>query len=73
MERETVRSWTSSHVVGSPDVVRQGLLDLVAQTGADELMITTNIHSPDARIESYQLVAEVMGLTAGLGEATLSR
>ena len=49
MERETVRSWTSAHVVGDPDTVRAGLLDLAARTGADELMITTNLHSPDAR------------------------
>jgi luciferase family oxidoreductase group 1 len=64
IELETVRSWTGSHVIGTPDAVRQGLLDLVADTGADELMITTNLHSPDARIESYQLVAEVMDLPA---------
>ena len=65
MELETVRSWTSAHVVGTPDDVRAGLLALVASTGADELMITTNIHSPDARIESYRLVAEAMELTTG--------
>jgi luciferase family oxidoreductase group 1 len=63
MERETVRSWTSSHVVGSPDTVRQGLMQLVDDTRADELMITTNIHSPDARVQSYRLVADVMGLS----------
>jgi luciferase family oxidoreductase group 1 len=62
MEREVVRSWTGSHIVGSPEVVRDGLLELTAQTGADELMITTNIHAPDDRIESYRLVADVMGL-----------
>jgi alkanesulfonate monooxygenase SsuD/methylene tetrahydromethanopterin reductase-like flavin-dependent oxidoreductase (luciferase family) len=39
-----VRSWTSSHVIGSPETVRAGLLDLVARTGADELIITTNFN-----------------------------
>ena len=63
MELETVRQWTSAHVVGTPDDVRAGLLDLVASTGADELMITTNIHSPDARVDSYRLVADVMELS----------
>jgi luciferase family oxidoreductase group 1 len=29
MEREIVRSWTASHVIGSPETVRRGLLDLV--------------------------------------------
>jgi hypothetical protein len=44
--------------------VRDGLMELVAKTGADELMVTTNIHSPDARVESYRLLAEAMGMTA---------
>jgi luciferase family oxidoreductase group 1 len=63
MERETVRAWTASHVVGSPATVRRGLEDLAARTGADELMITTNTHSPEARRTSYRLVAEAMSLT----------
>jgi luciferase family oxidoreductase group 1 len=62
MEREIVRGWTSSHIVGSPDTVRAGLLDLARRTAADELMVTTMIHSPDDRLESYRLVADVMGL-----------
>jgi luciferase family oxidoreductase group 1 len=60
MEREVIRSWTSSHVIGSPETVRAGLLDLVARTGADELLITTNIHSPADRLQSFQLVADAM-------------
>ena len=62
MEREVVRGWTSAHIVGSPATVRTGLLDLAQRTRADELMITTMIHSPDDRLESYRLVADVMGL-----------
>ncbi len=60
MEREIVRSFTSSHVVGSPETVRQGLLDLVARTGADELLITTNVHSSAERLQSFRLVADAM-------------
>jgi luciferase family oxidoreductase group 1 len=63
-EREVVRSWTSSHVVGSPDTVRRGLADLVAETGADELIVTTITHDPVDRRRSYELVAEVAGLRA---------
>jgi luciferase family oxidoreductase group 1 len=63
-EKEMVRSWTSSHVVGSPETVRQGLADLVAATGADELIVTTLTHDPVDRRRSYELVAEVAGLRA---------
>ena len=62
MERDMVRSFTGNYVVGSPATVREGLLDLAARTGADELIVTTNVHSPQARRRSYRLVAEAMQL-----------
>ena len=61
-EREAIRGWTSSHVIGDPDEVKAGLDDLVARTGADELMLTTMLHSTDDRIRSYELVSEAMAL-----------
>jgi luciferase family oxidoreductase group 1 len=67
LEREAVRSWTGSHVVGSPETVLAGLRDLVERTGADELVITTNVHDHADRIRSYRLVAEVAGLRAPAG------
>ena len=61
-EREAIRGWTSSHVIGDPDEVKAGLDDLVARTGADELMLTTMLHSTDDRIRSYELVSDAMAL-----------
>ncbi len=57
-EREFVESWTASHVVGSPAAVRAGLLELQERTGADELMLTTNVYDHAMRLRSYELVAE---------------
>ena len=62
-ERESVRSWTGSHVIGDPATVRAQLEDLVARTGADELMLTTMLHATDDRIRSYELVADEVALT----------
>ena len=62
IEQATVDSWTAEHVVGDPATVRKGLEQLAERTGADELMITTNVHSPAARQQSFELVADVMGL-----------
>ena len=62
-ERELLRSWTGPLVRGDPAAVRAGLEDLVASTGADELMITTMVHSSEDRLRSYELVAEACGLT----------
>ncbi len=55
--REAVESWTASHVVGSPDTVREGLSALRERTAADELMLTTMVHDPADRFRSYELVA----------------
>jgi luciferase family oxidoreductase group 1 len=61
-EREILKSWTASHIVGGPDTVRRGLAELVERTGADELMVTTLTHDPGARLDSYRLVAKAAGL-----------
>jgi alkanesulfonate monooxygenase SsuD/methylene tetrahydromethanopterin reductase-like flavin-dependent oxidoreductase (luciferase family) len=59
-EREFIDSWTASHIVGSPEAVRTGLLELQQRTAADELMLTTNVHDHADRLHSYQLIAETM-------------
>jgi luciferase family oxidoreductase group 1 len=61
-ELAMTRDFTSSHVVGDPDSVRRGLDDLLAATGADELMVTTFVHDHEDRLRSYQLVAELAEL-----------
>ncbi|HEX9504407.1 MAG TPA: LLM class flavin-dependent oxidoreductase [Acidimicrobiia bacterium] len=61
-DREMVKAWTGSHVIGDPATVRRQLDDLVARTGADELMITTLVHGHADRLESYRLTAGAFGL-----------
>jgi len=63
-EKEAVRTWTASQIVGGPETVRRGLDELIGRTGADELMITTLTHDPEDRLTSYRLVAEAAGLAA---------
>jgi luciferase family oxidoreductase group 1 len=62
-EREMISSITGSHVVGAPDTVRKGLLDLLERTRPQELMISTTIGDPAARRRTYETVAEIF--TAG--------
>jgi luciferase family oxidoreductase group 1 len=61
-EKEMAKAWTAAHVGGSPDAVRAGLEDLVAQTGADELMLAGMVHDPADRRRSIELTAEVWEL-----------
>ncbi|WP_326697659.1 LLM class flavin-dependent oxidoreductase [Streptomyces sp. NBC_01754] len=62
MEREFVDNWLADIVHGTPDEVRAGLDALVERTGADELMITANAHGGEARLRSYELIADAYGL-----------
>ncbi|QRP44481.1 LLM class flavin-dependent oxidoreductase [Amycolatopsis sp. FDAARGOS 1241] len=48
-----------SSVIGSPETVRKGLEQLLADSGADELMITTQVHGHEDRVRSYELVASL--------------
>jgi luciferase family oxidoreductase group 1 len=59
-ERAFVDRWGATHVVGSPDTVRQGLRELQLETGADELMITTMVHDHADRLRSYELIAQAL-------------
>jgi len=63
-DRAAIASFTASYVVGDPAAVREGLVALQARTGADELMLATNVGEPKARIRSYELVAAELGLPA---------
>ncbi|MFJ1802733.1 LLM class flavin-dependent oxidoreductase [Streptomyces sp. NPDC088180] len=64
MEREFVDGWLANVVHGTADEVRGGLDDLAKRTGADELMITANAHGGEARLRSYDLIADAYGLQA---------
>jgi luciferase family oxidoreductase group 1 len=60
IERSILAQTLSRAVVGSPETVRQGLEEFTAETGADELMLTGQIFDHQARLRSFELVAETM-------------
>ncbi|THA26264.1 LLM class flavin-dependent oxidoreductase [Streptomyces sp. RKND-216] len=61
-EQDFVDGWLANVVHGTPDAVRDGLDALAKRTGADELMLTANAHTPDARVRSYALIADAYDL-----------
>ncbi|MFG1805932.1 LLM class flavin-dependent oxidoreductase [Streptomyces sp. NPDC049040] len=61
MERDFVDSWMANIVHGDPRTVTAGLDELVERTGADELVITANAHTPAVRLRSYDLIADAYG------------
>ena len=51
---------SGSAVIGGPETVKAKLESLIAETEADELMITTMVYDHADRIRSYEMVAELM-------------
>jgi alkanesulfonate monooxygenase SsuD/methylene tetrahydromethanopterin reductase-like flavin-dependent oxidoreductase (luciferase family) len=45
--------------IGTPETVRRGLETFVARTGADELIVVSQIYDHQARLRSYELTAKV--------------
>src|ERR1700675_1220509 len=59
MERAAVESRLRAAIVGSDATVKAGLEKLVADTGADEVIVVTDTYEHADRIESYRRVADV--------------
>ncbi len=58
-EKAHVSGMLRCAIVGSPETVRQGIEELIARTGADELMIAANIYDHAARLRSFEIVAGI--------------
>lgn len=56
-ERAFVDGWLAETVHGTASQVRAGLDELRERTGADELMLTSNVPERAAKLRSYELIA----------------
>jgi len=64
-ERAMLEQALACSAVGSPDTVRRGVEAFAARTGADELIVTSQIYDHASRVRSYEILAEVAGLVCG--------
>jgi luciferase family oxidoreductase group 1 len=60
MEKAHVMQMLARAIYGAPDTVRAGIDALAAETGADELMIVSDVYQHPARLRSYELIAAGM-------------
>jgi len=65
MERAQAKQMLARSIVGSPATVRAGLDALVKETGADELILVSDVYDHSARLRSVELIAESWGIGAG--------
>jgi len=58
-EKQQIARTLACAIVGAPATIKQGLQTLIAETQADELIVTAQIYDHAARLHSYELLAEV--------------
>ena len=56
-EKAQAQNMLARSIVGSPDTVRAGIAALTAETGADELIIVSDVYDHEARLRSFELIA----------------
>ncbi|MBV9657166.1 MAG: LLM class flavin-dependent oxidoreductase [Verrucomicrobia bacterium] len=69
-ERALLAEYRAGIFVGGPETVRRRIMELVAVTGADEVMISTMTHDHAARRHSYELLAEAFAILRAAGHET---
>ena len=57
MERMQASRMLQRSIIGSPETIGRGIAALVAETGADELMIVSDVYDHEARLRSFELIA----------------
>lgn len=59
-ELAVIEGYRDASLIGGPDRVRAGLRALLEASGADELVVLTQVHDGDAKRASLALVAEIL-------------
>lgn len=62
-EREFYEAGLRGHVHGTEEQVRARLAEVVRETGADEILVTTSTYDRAALLDSYRRLARLAGLT----------
>ena len=57
-ERDAIADFLGAAVIGGPDTVQEGLEELAEATGADELMLVSDVFDPDLRLRSLSIAAQ---------------
>ncbi|HEX8385364.1 MAG TPA: MsnO8 family LLM class oxidoreductase, partial [Rubricoccaceae bacterium] len=61
-ERAVAEAYRALSVVGTPDAVRAEIERRAAEAGADEVMVTTNVHGHPERLRSFELLADAFAM-----------
>ncbi len=59
MERAQAMQMLARSIIGSPNTVKAGIDALVAETGADELIVVSDVYDHSKRLRSFELIADI--------------
>ena len=62
MEKTQATRMLARSIIGSLDTVRKGMAALVEETGADELIVVSDVYEHSERLQSIELIAKAGGL-----------
>lgn len=57
VERAQVSQMLERSIIGSPETIRAGMAAFVSETGADELIVVSDVYDPSARLRSFEIIA----------------
>lgn len=66
MEKAQAGRMLARSIVGSPETVRQGIAALIEETGADELIIVSDVYDHNLRLRSFEMIAAEMAKLGGV-------
>ncbi|MEO8821547.1 MAG: MsnO8 family LLM class oxidoreductase, partial [Ginsengibacter sp.] len=59
-EKEAAKQMLEFSFIGNKETLKKGLKEFLKKSGINELMAISNIYSQEAKLHSYQLLADVM-------------
>jgi alkanesulfonate monooxygenase SsuD/methylene tetrahydromethanopterin reductase-like flavin-dependent oxidoreductase (luciferase family) len=62
LEKAQAQQMLARSIIGSPETVRVGIGALVVETGADELMIVSDVYDHAARLHSFELITATQSI-----------
>jgi len=63
-ERAILDQVLGCSAIGPPALVQKTLREFIARTGADELILASQIYDHEARLRSYEIAAQVLSESA---------
>lgn len=64
MEKAQAMSMLACSVIGSAEMVHKGMASLIDETGADELIVVSDIYDHTKRLRSFEIIADVSGINS---------